>query len=169
MKRIFIILLCSFAGSSIHAGCIVRRIVNNTTNCEILIRSVIIPGLEKSPKPNVVMPRSKKGFGPRIVDTKNKLGMGEYMRILVTEKTRISNICKKYRFKVDEVNKELITQKKDGCTIGLLEYDTVTSDPIDPDNCYVDLYLEDGVDSLKAQVTSDKDAPTYAPKSEKQK
>lgn len=147
---LFILMLSTHA----HA-CIVRNIINNSTRCEILIRSVVIPGLEKSRRPNVITPR--KGIEPHVVSTKNKLGVGEYMRLLVTEKSPLGSTCKKYRIFVDEKNKILIVQKKDGCSIGLLEYQTLGYKPmpIDPNNCYLDIYLNDDVNSLFINVVPD--------------
>ncbi len=151
------VLISSYA--SMHA-CILRNVVNNSTRCEILIRSVVIPGQEKLRHPNVIRRRQKNRTEPRIVNTKNQLGLGEYMRLLVTERSPLGKTCKKYRIFVDEKNRQLVLQRKDGCSIGLLEYQTLGYKPIpiDPDHCYLDIYLNDGVNSLYLNVVNDPNA-----------
>lgn len=143
--------------------CILRKIINNSTSCSILIRSVIIPGLEKTKHPNVVPPRAESSIEPVIVDTKGKLGMGEYMRVEVTDKTSYGNTCKKYRLRVDETNNRIEVQRKEGCKKGALEYGIVATHAMDPDHCYVDMYVLNDANSLYIETVSDKDMPTTMP------
>ena len=84
------------------------------------------------------------------------------MRILVTEKSPLGATCKKYRIYVDDEKNRLVLQKKDGCSIGLLEYETrgVIPMPGAPEHCYVDLYLIDDVNSLYLNVVDSPKADT---------
>ena len=160
VKHYIMLLFISTMVPGMLQACILRQVINNSQKCEILIRSVILPGLEKSAHPNVVTPR--KGEEPHIINTHNKLGVGEYMRILVTEKSPLGATCKKYRIYVDDEKKRLVLQKKDGCSIGLLEYETLVVIPMpgDPEHCYVDLYLIDDVNSLYVNIVDDPEADT---------
>lgn len=158
MKYIFFITLASFFMPSSQA-CILRRVINNSPTTEILIRSANIRGLKKTRMGSIIPPRAQNSSDPLVVDV-HSLGMGEYMRAVVTEKTTFGKVCKKYRIYVNEQEKKILFQKKDGCEIGKLVYDTLYEVPINPDNCYVDLYLHDDANSLSLEAVASEDAPT---------
>lgn len=158
MKYISLVLFASFFMPSSQA-CILRRVINNSPTTEILIRSVNIRGLKKTRMGSIIPPRPQNSSEPLVVDV-HRLGMGEYMRAVVTQKTPLGKVCKKYRMYVNEEEKKILFQKKDGCEIGKLTYDTLYEVPMNPDTCYVDLYLHDDANSLSLEVAASEDAET---------
>jgi hypothetical protein len=162
MKKGLIVCISLFILSStvLHAV-VVREVRNKSQDCDIILRSVIIPGLKQQfvesthDKNSVVLPG-------QTVQTAKYYAFGNDIRVIVVEHSEDgSSICKKYRLFVDVEKKQLLLQRKDACMIGMHEYDTYATYDIDPNHCVIDMELaENDTTALQLYVLSEEEEKT---------
>ncbi len=164
MKQSKIVMVVLCFSMNAHA-CFLRKIVNNSPTTNILVRRKIIPGLRKGEHGTVIRRRPLNADKPRVVVA--NVGIGEHLDFAVNEKTSYGQTCKDYRIVCDEKNETLMLQKKDGCSVDRLTYDTIYETSIDPENCYVDVHVQSDANSLTIEVSNEKDESAAMPADKK--
>lgn len=121
----------------VHA-CILRTIENSSKKSHIVIRNQRIQGLQWTGTAD-----QEGSLVPSRTKHRVDVGIGEYVSFLIIEQTSTGSTCKKYRITVDEANKTVLLEKKDGCLKGRLDYETIwqSDNPLDMKRCIVDLYV----------------------------
>lgn len=149
LKLAALILVCSANSYS----CTIQNIINDSKTTDLLLRRVHIKHQKHDTKGTWVRRKQKYADQPHVVNAQN-LGLGDYLDIAAVESSTYGQICKDYRIMADEKNNKVIVQRKDGCQIDRLVYETVFELPVDSMSCAIDLYVADTASSLTIRAAS---------------
>jgi hypothetical protein len=151
MKRLLFFLY--FVVQPVSASCILRNVINHTTQADVILRNLrVVKGTKavKGSRSGALVSRKPSSAAEPVIVEFNQ-PTGNEMHILVIEGSELGENCKEYLFRINEQDAKIGFLKRESCS-PRFGYDNITKPEPLPDRCYIDLELREDVNGLQLKV-----------------